>query len=224
MSTDFIFMLTTNDQTVGNALVAAQEAIAVGVTHIGFKDVGVSLPVLKEVSQVLQDAQVTSYLEVVSLDAKSEQRSAEMALELQVDYLLGGTRPELIAPIVKDHPLKYYPFPGKVEGHPSRLMGTITEIAGHARELSKLEGVDGLDLLAYRFAGDVPRLIQRVNQASVKPLIVAGSICDQERIEVIKKAKVQGFTVGTAVFENRFDFPKNGLAGQLGAIMEALNL
>lgn len=94
-----------------------------------------------------------------------------------------------------------------------------SKAALHARELSNLEGVDGLDLLAYRFSGEVPRLIQRVKQASVKPLIVAGSICDQERIEVVKKAQVQGFTIGTTVFEHRFFPAKKELQAQLQAIL-----
>lgn len=217
-------MLTQNDKTVSNALVHAEEAISVGVSCMGFKDIGISFQGMQALTQILHKAQVTSYLEVVSLDAKSEIKSAEMALQLKIDYLLGGTRPQLIAPLVKAHPIKYFPFVGSIHGHPSKLSGTIQEITTQARQISSMEGVDGLDLLAYRFAGDVPRLIQQVNQAAVKPIIVAGSIDNQERIEVVKKAGVQGFTIGTAAFENRFDEQKKGLEAQLGAILKVLNL
>jgi len=220
MPPDFIFMLTRNDKTVPNALACAQEAIAGGVTHIGFKDIGIAFQQMEILIQVLRNAQVTTYLEVVSMDAKSEMKSAEMALQLKVDYLLGGTRPHLVAPIVQAHPIKYFPFVGSIHGHPSKLRGTIPEIRTQAREISSLEGVDGLDLLAYRFRGDVPELIQKVNEASLKPIIVAGSIHNKERIEVVKKAGVQGFTIGTAAFENRFNEQTKGLKAQLGAILK----
>jgi hypothetical protein len=223
MPTNFIFMLTQNDQTVPNAIACAQEAIAGGITHIGFKDIGIDFHQMQALAQLLQNAQVTTYLEVVSLDAKSELTSAEMALQLKVDYLLGGTRPQLIAPLVRPHPVKYFPFVGSIHGHPSELRGTIPDITAQARKISGMDGVDGLDLLAYRFAGDVPGLIQQVHQASLKPIIVAGSIHNQARIEVVKKAGVQGFTVGTAAFENRFDDQEQGLKAQLGAILKAVH-
>ena len=37
-----------------------------------------------------------------------------------------------------------------IDGHPSVLLGEIDEIAASARELTALDGVYGLDLLAYR--------------------------------------------------------------------------
>ena len=89
--------------------------------------------------------------------------------------------------------------------------------------MSSIEGVDGLDLLAYRFKGDVPKLIHEVTQVATKPIIVAGSINDSKRIEVVKKAGVQGFTIGTAAFENRFDTSNKGLKRQLEAILEMVN-
>ena len=46
--------------------------------------------------------------------------------------------------------VKYCPFPGRIEGHPSILLGTVEEIAQDAKQLTALDGVFGLDLLAYR--------------------------------------------------------------------------
>ena len=222
MPLDFIFMLTRNDETLPNALSYAQEAIEVGVTRIGFKDVGITLKEMKALTQFLQHARVTTYLEVVSLDAHREIKSAEIALQLKVDYLLGGTHPHLVAPLVEDHPIKYFPFVGSIQGHPSTLHGTIPEIKAHATEITQLPGVDGLDLLAYRFNGDVPLLIENVRRASLKPIIVAGSVHNKERIEVVKNSGVLGFTVGTAAFENRFDSQNNGLKAQLSAILKII--
>ncbi|MRT91759.1 4-hydroxythreonine-4-phosphate dehydrogenase [Ancylomarina sp. 16SWW S1-10-2] len=220
-SIDFIFMLTKDDQTVTDARAYIKEIASEGVKHMGFKDIGLPLNELKEITKDLRNEGVKVYLEVVSLDAESEKRSAKIAIDLNVDYLLGGTRPELIAPIVKDHKLKYYPFVGQIESHPSILKGTITEIANHAQQISAIDGVDGLDLLAYRFTGkDVPLLIREVCKKSTKPVIVAGSIDSKERIEVVKTTGASGFTVGTAAFGMKFPSIKAGIAGQVQSILE----
>nr|WP_198557100.1 4-hydroxythreonine-4-phosphate dehydrogenase [Enterovibrio nigricans] len=172
MRFDFIFMLTKNDKTIANARERVKEVIDGGARHIGFKDVGLPFDELQLLAEEIRQAGAFVYLEVVSLGQDSEIRSAKAAMTLNVDYLLGGTRPELVAPLVKNHPLKYYPFTGKIKGHPSILSGTIDGIARHAEAVSALDGVDGLDLLAYRFSGDVPKLMRRVCQASSKPVIM----------------------------------------------------
>jgi hypothetical protein len=219
MSVDFIFMLTKDDQTVPDARKYVKEIALEGVKHIGFKDIGLPIGELKNLTEDLRKEGVQVYLEVVSLDAESEKRSARVAMDLNVDYLLGGTRPDIIAPIVKDHPLKYYPFVGKIEDHPSILNGTISEIAAHAQQITAIDGVDGLDLLAYRFAGeDIPLLIQEVCKTSKKPVIVAGSIDRQERIELVKAAGASAFTVGTAAFKMEFSSEKPGISGQVQTI------
>jgi hypothetical protein len=89
----FIFMLTRNDATVANAAELAREAIAAGARHIGFKDTGASPADLRSLTDQLRSAGVTTYLEVVSLGPASELASAELALALGVDVLMGGIRP-----------------------------------------------------------------------------------------------------------------------------------
>ena len=98
MSFDFIFMLTANDATVPDARARLSEVLAGGARHIGFKDVGLPLAELKILADEIRDAGGRSYLEVVSLDEESELRSARAAVELDVDCLLGGTRPEQVVP------------------------------------------------------------------------------------------------------------------------------
>jgi len=221
MSIDFIFMLTKDDQTISDARNYVKEIAAAGAKHIGFKDIGLPINELKHLAEELRKEGVKVYLEVVSLDAESEKKSARIAMDLNVDYLLGGTRPELIAPIVKEHALKYYPFVGKIEDHPSILTGTISEIAEHAKQTTAIDGVDGLDLLAYRFTGeDVPLLVQEVCKSSKKPVIVAGSIDRKERIEVVKTKGAAGFTVGTAAFDMEFPSNQAGIFGQVQSILE----
>ena len=219
MSFDFIFMLTANDATVPDARARLSEVLGGGARHIGFKDVGLPLAELKILADEIRDAGGRSYLEVVSLDEESELRSARAAVELDVDCLLGGTRPEQVVPIVRSHPIRYFPFPGRVVGHPSVLEGSQDEIAESARALTDLEGVHGLDLLAYRFTGDVPELIRTVCAATDKPVIVAGSIDSAERVRAVAEGGAAGFTVGTAALSGEFPAEGDGLTAQVQSIL-----
>lgn len=215
---DFVFMLTHHDRTVDNALALLPQVLGAGVRHVGFKDVGQPFTVLQDLAQAIRAAGARSYLEVVSLDEASEVRSASAAVALGVDVLMGGTRPRAVLPVIAGSGLRYYPFPGRVSGHPSVLEGPEDDIVESARQLAGLDGVHGLDLLAYRFAGDVPRLIKQVVLAAGKPVIVAGSIDGAERIASVLEAGAMGFTVGTAAFESVFDPVHPGLDHQLAAI------
>lgn len=218
---DFIFMLTRQDRTIANALERLPEVLAAGVQHIGFKDVGLPLPDLRQLADAIRAAGAVSYLEVVSLDEASETASAQAAVALGVDVLMGGTRPEVVLPLLRGTPIRYYPFPGAVSGHPSVLGGSIADIVASAQRMAALPGVHGLDLLAYRFAGDVPALIQRVCAAVDKPVVVAGSIDRADRIEAAVAGRAAGLTVGTAALDGVFPATAPGLTAQLRCI-EAL--
>ena len=201
---EFIFMLTQNDKTVPNALEVYRQIRTPGLKHVGFKDVGLPPEALRDLAQAMRDDGCTVHLEVVSLDQEAELRSAEFALGSPVDYLLGGTHAQAVLPLLRGSPLRYFPFPGRIVGHPSELHGTLDEIAEHARSLGALEGVHGLDLLAYRFGGDVPALVQAVLAQTPVPVIAAGSVDRPERIEALRRAGVWGLTVGSAIFEGHF--------------------
>ncbi len=218
----FIFMLTRNDATVPNAGEAAREAIAAGARHIGFKDTGASPAQLKSLTDQLRTAGVTTYLEVVSLGPASELASAELALTLGVDVLMGGVRPEVVGRRVEGAGVRYFPFVGRVVGHPSALAGSPDEIVASARDIAALPGVDGLDLLAYRSDHDGAALARQVCAAVGKPVVVAGSIDRPERIAAVRLAGAHAFTVGTAAIDGVFPATTPGLAGQLDAIQAAL--
>src|SRR5436309_5803315 len=111
---DFIFMLTRADRTVEDAHARLPEALAAGVRHIGFKDVGLPREALLNLARAIRAAGAVTYLEVVSEGAQSEAASARMAVELGVDVLMGGVRPEVVTPIIAGSPIRYYPFPGQV--------------------------------------------------------------------------------------------------------------
>jgi thiamine monophosphate synthase len=67
-----------------------------------------------------------------------------------------------------------------------------------------MPGVYGLDLLAYRYAGDVEELVRSVLATVTVPVIAAGSVDGGEKIRRLIELGVWGFTVGTAIFEKRF--------------------
>jgi uncharacterized protein related to proFAR isomerase len=108
-----------------------------------------------------------------------------------------------------------------VVGHPSVLEGTIEEIAEDARRITSIDGVDGLDLLAYRHATvDVEDLTRAVVQASAGPVIAAGSVTSFEQIEALSRAGAWGFTIGGAIFEGKFPGAPD-VAAQVRAVLAA---
>ena len=219
MAFDFILMLTANDRTIPEARARLDEALEGGARHIGFKDVGLPMSDLKALAAAIRSAGGRSYLEVVSLDADSELASARAAVEIDVDCLLGGTRAREVTEVTRHHPIRYYPFPGRIIGHPSVLEGSIPEIVASARMLADFEHVHGLDLLAYRFGGDVPHLMQAVCGAVGKPVLMAGSIDSEARVVEVAQAGAAGFTVGTAALSGEFPAENSGFTGQVRAIL-----
>jgi mannose-6-phosphate isomerase-like protein (cupin superfamily) len=219
MGLRFIFMLTRNDRTVPNASQQLQTALSLGVRHMGFKDIGLPIEQLKGLNAAIKAGGATSYLEVVSLDRESEMVSAKAAAEIGVDVLLGGTRVDDVLPIIKGTAIQYFPFAGRITGHPSVLEGSIAEIVESAKAITAKDGVHGLDLLAYRSAENVPELMKAVCAAVSKPVFMAGSIDTPERIAVVQNAGAAGFTIGTAALDGKY--PANGkdVPSQLSAII-----
>jgi mannose-6-phosphate isomerase-like protein (cupin superfamily) len=220
MGLRFIFMLTRNDRTVDDAAKHLETALSLGVRHIGFKDIGLPVEELKALNATIQARGATSYLEVVSLDRDSEVVSAKAAVEIGVNILLGGTHVDDVLPVLKGTGIEYYPFPGRIFGHPSVLEGSVEEIAASARDLASRDGVHGLDLLAYRSPlPDIPSLIAAVCKAAGKPVIVAGSIADKDRIALTRKAGATGFTIGTAALDGEYPADSTELEHQIAAIV-----
>ncbi|MVO17092.1 cupin domain-containing protein [Parasedimentitalea huanghaiensis] len=218
MGLRFIFMLTRNDKTVEDAEQHLATALAAGVHHIGFKDVGLPFERLTDLNAAIKSGGATSYLEVVSLDKESEVASAKAAIDIGVDILLGGTNVDEVLPILKGTGIRYYPFPGRIEGHPSVLAGSIDEIVESAQALAARDGVHGLDLLAYRSTENVTGLMAAVCAAVDKPVIMAGSIGSRERIEIVRRSGAAGFTIGTAALDGDYPADSPELETQLRSI------
>jgi uncharacterized protein related to proFAR isomerase len=219
MGLRFIFMLTRNDRTVADASQQLQTALSLGVRHIGFKDIGLPVEQLKVLNAAIKAGGATSYLEVVSLDRESEIVSAKAAADIGVDVLLGGTRVDDVLTIVKGTGIQYFPFAGRITGHPSVLEGSIEEIVASAETIAAKDGVHGLDLLAYRSLQNVPELMKAVCASVSKPVFMAGSIDTRERIAIVQNAGAAGFTIGTAALDGKYPANGNDLASQLTAII-----
>jgi DhnA family fructose-bisphosphate aldolase class Ia len=196
-------MLTHQDKTVQNALELFERTKVFPIKHWGFKDVGLSPDEMQKVVAVMKDSGKTTFLEVVSLSEEEGLQGARLAVELGFDILMGTVFYPSIADYLKDKPVLYYPFPGRVHSHPSILDGEIEEIVAHARELEGY-GVHGLDLLTYRYNGEAPSLLRQVVDATKVPVVSAGSIASFARIEEVWSAGAWGFTIGTAFFEKQF--------------------
>ncbi len=161
----------------------------------------------------------TSYLEVVSETDEATAESARVAAEIGPDYLIGGTLIEPVQEIIVGTGVRFFPYVGKVIDHPCLLRGTIEEVAEDARRAEAL-GVDGINLLAYRYDGDVERLVEVVVQATSLPVIAAGSVDSAERIQSLADRGVWAFTIGTAALEGEL-VPDAPLATQLEYVLDA---
>ena len=220
---DFIFMLTHHDKTVENCIEVFEEIKHLKFKYIGFKDIGVPKEKLINLGKIIKESGKELFLEVVSLNEDDEVRSAKVAVELNVDYLMGGTRVNVVSEIIKPTKIKYLPFPGKIVGHPSVLEGTIDEITKSAIDLSSNKYVYGLDLLSYRFKGNVEELIKTVVNKTKVPIVSAGSIDSEEKIKIVSALGVWAFTVGSAAFEKKFANGSSSIVDQLENILKLSN-
>jgi len=216
---DFIFMLTRDDRTVEDCLEVFDYIEPLGIKHIGFKDTGVDLETMKELNRRIKAAGCISYMEVVSTEPQACFNSARAAVEMGINRLLGGCDAENMLRIIKGSGIDCYPFPGRPEGHPTRLRGAPDEITGDCRRFEKL-GCAGVDLLAYRSnKADPLELVQAARAATSGYLIVAGSVNSPERIRELSAAGADAFTIGSAAFNGSFSPRKGLLRSQLSDII-----
>jgi len=222
---EFVFMLTHHDRTVDRPGLVYEQVRRCGLRYVGFKDVGVPVAELREVCAMAHDDGLEFMLEVSSTTREEELRSVAASADIGVDWLLGGTHPEdglrLLGGRAEGVQPRYCPFPGTVVGHPSILRGEIDEIAESARGITALDGVFGLDLLAYRHeTADAAKLTRAVVQAASGPVIAAGSVATTAQIRALDQAGAWGFTIGGAIFEGRLPGGP-AIAGQVREVLRA---
>lgn len=95
------------------------------------------------------------------------------------------------------------PFIGEVTGIPSILNGKIDDMVEEAKNYCK-KGVYGIDLLGYRYVGDVALLNETIINAISAPVCLAGSIDSYMRLDEVNRVSPWGFTIGGAFFEKKF--------------------
>jgi NAD(P)H-dependent flavin oxidoreductase YrpB (nitropropane dioxygenase family) len=215
---EFILMLTRNDETVADARALYARLRANKVRHVGFKDVGLPEHELRTLLADIRADGHTAHMEVVAETREATLASARMAAALRPDYLLGGTLIEPVQEIVAGTGVRFFPYVGEVVGHPCMLRGSIERICDDARR-AEAAGVDGLNLLAYRYDGAVPELVERVCAATSLPVLCAGSIVSVEQIRTLAGLGVWGFTVGTAVLDGAI--VAGELEDQVDAVLRA---
>lgn len=218
---DFIMMLTRNDRTVDDADEVVESIIDWGVTHIGFKDIGVPTAVMQSVVRKIRAAGAVSYLEVVSTTPEAVMTSLTAGRDLGVDIVLGGTDLRAAKGILEDLS-GYYPFPGLPVGHPTKLGGSAALIADHCRAARSL-GCGGVDLLAYRATEAGPLDLVRAARGALDGgrLIIAGSVKSREQIHALAEAGADAFTIGSAAFDGSFSPSKGSLRSQIRDILDA---
>ena len=222
--TEFIFMLTHHDVTIPNALEVFEEIKDTGLRFVGCKDIGLPIEKLQELFRKMKNADMTTFIEVVSNDEEKHFIGVEKAIRVGADYLIGGmprfTRKTLEYLKEKKANLKFFPYIGKVIGHPCVLEGSVDEIVSNGVEFGKM-GIHGINLLLYRYTGNVNLLLDRVIDALKIPLIVAGSIDDFEKIGQMKRKNVWAFTIGGAILEKKFAPAKN-IKEQVATVLNLL--
>jgi len=217
--TEFIFMETYNDMTRANAIPVYKEIRSTKVKFIGFKDIGLPLPKLKELHAMMKKDGRTTFLEVVSASEKESLQSTKVALELGVDYLIGGTYIDGTLPLLKNTNIKYFPYVGKIVDHPCKLRGTIEDIVNDTKKV-KEKGIPGINLLAYRYNGDVEVLLEKVSAVGL-PMIVAGSIDNYERVKKMKDMDIWAFTIGGAIFDKKF-VSRGSLSDNINSVLKLI--
>jgi hypothetical protein len=218
--TKAIIMLTKDDSTVSDAVKVFHSIKNMGISCIGFKDKGLSPEGIKELVRLIRKENMEIYFEIVSETKDATLESAERAMELGVDYLIGGKYIRDVLGIIKNR-IKYYPYVGEIVGHPCLLRGEPGEMIAEAKEFESL-GIDGINLLAYRYNGDVSQLIPTLQKAVNLPLIIAGNIDSLEKIRFITKLNISAFTMGTALFNKKFA-PGGSLNAQIECVLKETN-
>jgi len=218
---DFIFMLTRHDRTIDDAEDVVDAVSELGVAHIGFKDIGVPRATLERVVERIREHRGVCYLEVVSTTPDAVTASLATGAALGVDCILGGTDLDAARQVLGSLD-RYFPFPGRPVGHPTRLEGTPAQVESDART-ARERGCGGIDLLAYRAIEADPLTLVRAARRGIGAgrLIVAGSVHSVEQIHALAAAGADAFTVGSAVFDGTFTPTKGSLRGQILDILDA---
>ena len=218
MGPKLITMLTNNDETVKDSFEVFDQCADLPAEFWGFKDVGLPKDRMKQLVRRMKDKGKTTFLEVVSLSEQECLDGARLALDCGFDYLMGTVFHDSVFRLMKGKPTKFFPFAGTVSGHPSILEGAIPEIIADGNRMEAL-GVDGFDLLAYRYTADAEALAAAFIRAVRVPVVMAGSIDGFTRLDAVKRLAPWAFTIGRAFFAKKF-LPNGSFRDQMARVLE----
>ena len=216
---NLIVMLTEHDQTVMNAHEIFNQCKDSDALYWGFKEQPLPIDEMKELFKLMKECGKTTVLEIVAYTEKECMAGAKKAAECNCDILMGTLFFDSVNEFCKKHSIKYMPFIGNVSERPSILEGEINSIIKQAKEYLK-KGVYGLDLLSYRYTGDVNELNEKIFAEIDAPICIAGSINSMERLDAVKKLSPWGFTIGSAFFQNKFG---NNFPDQINTVCQYIN-
>ena len=215
---EFIFMLTRDDVTLAGAREVYASVADTGLRHVGCKDVGLPREELAALMDDIRSRGHETWIEVVSETEEDTLQSARVAAEIRPDHLIGGTLIEPVQEILAGTGVKFWPYVGQIFGHPCLLRGSVDEIVADTKRAAS-SGVDGINLLAYRYDGDVEALVRAVVDATDLPVICAGSVDSVERIRTLEACGAWAFTIGTAALDGKL--VGGPLAAELTAALDA---
>ncbi len=204
MNPSLIVMLTHNDRTVKDAIEVFESAKNSKAELWGFKEVGLPIDKMKDLVSRMKKAGKTTFIEVVEYTEEECLAGAKIGIESGFDVLMGTMYFDSVRDIAKEAGMKYMPFVGQIHDRPSILEGSIEEMVKEAKSLIE-KGVDGFDLLAYRYTGDPEQLAAEFVEKVPAPVCLAGSISNYQRLDKMKEIKPWTFTIGSAFFDNKFD-------------------
>lgn len=201
---ELIVMLTLNDRTVRNAPEVFEQCKNSKAKYFGFKEEGIPLSKMIRLYNSIKACGKSTVLEVVAYSEHEGLAGAKIAAECGCDILMGTMYYDSIRDFCKEKGIKYMPYVGNVIERPSILEGSIDDMIAEAKECLE-KGVDGFDLLGYRYTEDARELIQRFVEEVDAPVCVAGSVDSYERLDELKDIEPWSFTIGSAFFHNCFD-------------------
>ncbi len=216
-------MLTKDDQTVENAFEVYQKNKNAKTPCWGFKDINISIESAKILAEQILRDEKEFFFESLVREEEEAIDITKLAIECNADYLTAMEYFDSVNDLIKDTKVKYFPTCGKRGGYPRRMLyGTIDEIINDAKRIA-LKGVDGICLSVFRYEdGDPIELTKRfVNEVDI-PLVVSGSINNDERLDFIREVKPWGFTIGTALFDDSFG-PEKSIQKKLDHIYNYVN-
>ncbi|WP_237188995.1 hypothetical protein [Rothia nasimurium] len=203
MPSQLIVMLTYNDCTVDNAAAIFEACAESPAQFWGFKEKKLPPEQMKELFARMKECGKTTFLEVVEYDEAESLAGAQLAVDCGCDILMGTTYYPSVHTLCRENDIKYMPFVGEVSERPSILEGTPEGMLNQIRRYAEL-GVDGVDLLGFRYIGDAETMIHQVIADSPLPVCLAGSIDSYQRLDFVKETQPWAFTIGSAFFDQKF--------------------